>query len=436
LLAFSGGLDSTVLLYLFAQALKNEPGVTLSAIHVHHGLQAEADDWVLHCQRVCDHWQVPLTVISVNAQPNAGESPEEAARKARYQALESAMTSQTILVTGHHQDDQAETVLLQLLRGSGAKGLCAMAEWKALTRGWHYRPLLTYSRPELEQVAQHQGLTWIEDPSNASLHYARNALRHTILPLLSQFWPGYRKTLTRSARLLAESDDLLSQFAHEQLIQLGATRNHLPLIDLPAFTPARQALLLRTWLSAFNQSYPSEIQLTQFLGTLLTAKADRHPSLVWGKVVLYRYKHNLHWRPRITHSHKTPLPWRQFPHPLVLDVDHTLVALPSPNTGLRTLSPDEINTLSIRYWQASEGSEGNHSRPQGSDRFHPADRRHSQTIKKLLQEWHIPMALKREIPFLYCGDTLIAIVGYAVAKTWQVTADGWHIGDVGVGGQD
>ncbi len=413
LLAFSGGLDSTALLYLFAQALKNEPQATLTAIHIHHGLQKTADQWVGHCQRICDQWRIPLKVGYVQAHAKLGESPEAAARTARYHALEQHMTANSILVTGHHQDDQAETFLLQLLRGAGSKGLSAMAEWKKLRIGWHYRPLLRYSRQQLTHFAHSQHLKWIEDPSNQSRAFARNALRHDVLPTIAQHWPSFAKTIRRSAGLLADSHALLRQFAQEQLTQAGADANHLPLSVFESHSLPRQTLLLRTWLEHFNQPLPAQAKLTQFLHDLLSAQPDRHPKLNWAGITLYRYQEALRWHTSTTIL-KAPIHWSQFPKPLILNDQHRLLATYSSKSGLRTLTVAEIAQLTLRTWHHG-------------GRFHPADRTHSQRIKKLLQEWRIPMELRQQIPFLYCGEVLIAIIGYGIANGWQTIGEGWQL---------
>lgn len=412
LIAFSGGLDSTVLTHHFMRELKHYPEIELQAIHVHHGLQSQANNWVKHCQSMCLQWQLPLHIAYVDAQPQPGESPEAAARTARYQALNQHIDDRTVLVTGHHQNDQAETVLLQLLRGAGSKGLRGMPEWKVLQRGWHYRPLLHYSRQQLVDLATAWQLTWIEDPSNDNRQYARNALRHEILPSIARYWPGYDKTLTRSATLLAQSEQLLQQFAYEQLQQLGATQQQLPLKTLLTLGLDRQALLVRHWLALSQHPMPSAAKLKQFLIDLAQARPERHPRLDWATLSLYRYRHNLCWK-HIT-APNTNTTWPHFPQPLLLNSQHHVTAQPTTG-GLRNLSTAEIQSLTVRYWH------------QGG-RFHPHDRHHSQTIKKLLQAWHIPMELRRQIPFVYCGTTLIAIVGFGIAKDWYSEGLGWHIG--------
>lgn len=410
LVAFSGGLDSTVLLFLLKQALACDSQAELYAIHIHHGLQTEADGWTRHCQDICRQWQIPLSLIHVQAKAAAGESPEAAARAARYQAIKQHMTPYTVLVTGHHQDDQVETLLLQLLRGASAKGLSAMPTWKTLATGWHYRPLLMHSRQQLQAIAHAHQLTWIQDPSNECRQFARNRLRHDILPVLAEYWPGYRKTLSRSADLLARHEDLLQQFAQEQLAQLGATAHALPLKAFSQFNLDRQALLLRTWLAQQSLAMPNAAKLRQFLQDLQQARPERHPQLRWAHWQLYRHRHRLHWQV-LTDTTGTH-PWPHFPTALP-DEAGLLSATPSRG-GLRTLSLAEITQLNIRYWQ------------QGG-RFQPHNRQHSQSLKKLWQEWGVAMERRRQIPLLYCQDTLIAVGDLAIAKDWYSDAAAWQL---------
>lgn len=177
-IAFSGGLDSTVLLHLLANLAKTEKLPTLDAVHVHHGLQAAADAWPAHCQSVCDALGVPLRVMRV--QVRAGASLERAARDARYQAFSEVVGAGEVLLIGQHRDDQAETLLFRLLRGAGVQGLAAMPMQRALAGGHLLRPLLRSSRAQLQAYAEEHQLTWIEDPSNADPRFSRNYLRHRV----------------------------------------------------------------------------------------------------------------------------------------------------------------------------------------------------------------------------------------------------------------
>lgn len=412
LVAFSGGLDSTVLLFLLKQALATDSDAELHAIHIHHGLQTMADTWATHCRQICQQWHIPLSQVQVNAHAAAGESPEAKARSARYAAIDQLMTAHTVLVTGHHQDDQVETLLLQLLRGAGAKGLSAMPTWKALTQGWHYRPLLGHSRQQLEALAHRHQLTWVEDPSNDNRQFARNRLRHDILPRLAEHWPGYRKTLSRSAHLVANSEHLLQQYAQEQLAELGAREDCLPLNRFSLLGLERQALLLRTWLAQQALAMPNEAKLQQFLKDLQQARPERHPQLRWANWQLYRHQQALHWQVITEATNANISPWPHFPAAMLHDSWQWTATL--GQGGLRSLNPQEILGLTIRYWQ-------------GGGRFHPHNRHHSQSLKKLWQEWGVAMEVRRQTPLLYCHNRLIAVGQWAVAKDWYCATDAWQL---------
>lgn len=183
-LAFSGGLDSTVLLHLL-----HAHGLPLEVVHVHHGLQAQADAWAAHCQRVCEGLGVPLQVLRVQVRP-AGEGPEAAARAARYQALGALLRPGEVLVTAHHRDDQAETLLLRLLRGSGVRGLAAMPELAPFAAGQLWRPLLGLGREQITAWAVAQGLDGLHDPHNQDPRFARSRLRQQVMPLLRALSAG------------------------------------------------------------------------------------------------------------------------------------------------------------------------------------------------------------------------------------------------------
>lgn len=210
LVAFSGGLDSTVLLHQLVQWRTENPGVTLRAIHVHHGLSANADAWVTHCENVCQQWQVPLVVERVQL-AQEGLGIEAQARQARYQAFARTLLPGEVLVTAQHLDDQCETFLLALKRGSGPAGLSAMAEVSEFAGTRLIRPLLARTRGELAQWALAHGLRWIEDESNQDDSYDRNFLRLRVVPLLQQRWPHFAEATARSAALCAEQESLLDR---------------------------------------------------------------------------------------------------------------------------------------------------------------------------------------------------------------------------------
>uniref|UniRef100_UPI00105BA1D2 tRNA lysidine(34) synthetase TilS n=1 Tax=Cognatilysobacter segetis TaxID=2492394 RepID=UPI00105BA1D2 len=246
----SGGLDSSVLLHALA-SLPAARDRGLRAVHVHHGLHADADDWQARCERLCASLDVPLRSIRVCVEP-AGDGPEAAARRARHAALASALDRGDILALAHHRDDQAETFLMRALRASGPDGLRAMRDWRAFGHGWLWRPLLATPRARLAHYAGAHRLEWVEDPSNVDTRFDRNFLRARVLPLLRERWPHADAALARSAQLCADAADLL---AHDDDALLRAARTvegDLDAATLREATPARRARVLRLWVAGLG----------------------------------------------------------------------------------------------------------------------------------------------------------------------------------------
>jgi tRNA(Ile)-lysidine synthase len=269
--AYSGGADSSALLRAAAQLW---PG-HLKAIHVHHGLQAAADGFAHECQQVCDALAVPLTVVRVNAQARPGQSPEDAARSVRYQALARAALEaqcQAVLL-GQHADDQVETLLLALGRGAGLPGLAAMPERFERHGMVFMRPLLALGAQELRQWLLAVGHSFVDDPSNGDERFARNKLRARLLPALADVMPHFRQTLARSARHAAQAQDLLSEVAAADLLGVGSP----PVIQaLQALSPARQANVLRHWLATSHGARPSTAQLDQLQHQIAACQTRGH----------------------------------------------------------------------------------------------------------------------------------------------------------------
>ena len=246
--ALSGGADSTAL--LIACALR-WPG-QIQAIHIHHGLQEAADRFQAHCEELCATWQVPLTTVRVDAQHATGESPEEAARRARYRALVHA--AQTLglshVVLAQHGDDQLETILLALSRGAGLPGLSAMPAQRDRDGVLFHRPWLAVSGALLRETLHRLALPWIEDPSNADLRFTRNRIRHEVLPALMRTFANPRQTFARSAAHAAQAQALLNEVAHEDLMRVGQPPR---IADLQPLSDARLSHVLRHWLTLEGQ---------------------------------------------------------------------------------------------------------------------------------------------------------------------------------------
>ena len=271
--ALSGGADSTALLCACAARWPGQ----VRAVHVHHGLQAAADSFEAHCRQLCDQLQVPLQVCHVDARPQPGQSPEDAARRARYAALAQAVQTHwpdaQHLALAQHADDQVETLLIALSRGAGLPGLAAMpAQWQRAGLQWH-RPLLRVAGSDVRAWLRLRGQVWVEDPSNSDEQFTRNRIRAQVLPALAQALPAFRDTFARSAAHAAQAQALLDDVAAEELARVG-----LPpaIATLRALSPARQALVLRHWLKSQHQVTPSTAQLHELQAQLADCSTRGH----------------------------------------------------------------------------------------------------------------------------------------------------------------
>lgn len=269
--AYSGGADSTLLLLA---ATATWPG-RVHALHVHHGLQAAADDFEAHCRASCAGLGVPLTVRRVQAAHAPGESPEDAARQARYRALANAAREQGLqaVLLGQHADDQAETLLLALSRGAGLPGLAAMPPVFRREGMLFVRPLLALSAASVRTWLVEQGVAFVEDPTNGDLAFTRNRIRHVLLPALEQAFPRYRETLARSARHAAQAQEILEGVAGEDLARMGGAP---ALTALQHLSRARQANVLRHWLRSAHASAASAAQLEELLDQVACCTTRAH----------------------------------------------------------------------------------------------------------------------------------------------------------------
>ena len=387
--AFSGGLDSTVLLHLLAEYARNHASPPLRAIHIHHGLQAAADAWPTHCQAICDNFDVELQVIHVQVSP--GASLEQAARDARYAAFRQVLGPGDILFTGQHRDDQAETLLFRLLRGAGLRGLAAMPGQRALGQGSLVRPLLTCSRQHLQDYAQAQGLTWIEDPSNVDIQFARNYLRGEVMPQLQQRWPQASQNFARAAEHLGEALGLLDELAQEDLALAGKGAplawpglDSLDLAALLALSPARQRNALQYWLS--QRTRLPDTRHWAGWADLRDAAADARP--VWrladGRLV--RSHGRIWWLSG---------DWLQQPAGSLAWPDPDgLLRLPG-NGCVRLVGAAVPSGLRIAYRQGGEMLE--------------VPGRGRRDLKRLLNEQQVPHFLRSRLPLLYHGECLLAV---------------------------
>lgn len=398
LIGFSGGLDSTVLLHA-ATRLENASRWCIEAVHVHHGLQPQADGWADHCQRVCAQLEVPFRLVRINATAAKGESPEAAARCARYQALQALVTAGTCVLTAHQQDDQAETFLLQSLRGSGPAGLASMPEIAAFGSGWHARPLLRFTRAELIDYATTHELLWIDDPNNHDTAPDRNYIRHEVMPPLCARWPSAAHTLSRAAGLQAEARDLLRELAVQDLdVARGSRFDTVSVCALMRLSPARQRNAIRHWLIERALPVPNKRQLEHVLTDAVNARRDRVPVIKWYGGEVRRYRDDLFaMKPLGRHDPTLLLHW---------DLRGSLQI---PHLGI-TLHPSIMEESEVANVAASADITIRFRR--GGEHCRLPGKRHHRDLKKLLQEAGVPPWERDRIPLIYAGKRLIAVLDY------------------------
>ena len=403
--AYSGGCDSTVLLHAMA-ALREQLPVELRALHINHNLHEAAPEWALHCHHVCETLDIPLYEVNVDARGSKGESPEAAARAARYRIFTEVLQVGDGLLLAHHRDDQAETLLLQLLRGSGPRGLAAMPSHRPLGAGWLGRPLLGFSRQALCDYAAAEGLAWIDDPSNFDTEFDRNFLRQQVMPLLQQRWPSAASTLARTAGLQAEAAELLQQLAEEDWQHCaGPQADTLRIEALSQLSPERQRNLLRYWIDSVNHLPLADQQrLNRILAEVIPAAEDAQPSVRWPGGQVRRYAGLLYLLAADPEPVTGPLRW-DLTGTLELGDGRQLRTVSTTGAGLQAALQGNAS-LSVRFRQ-------------GGEVCRPAGRGHQHELKKLLQEWGVPPWQRPRVPLLYVGEELAAVVGYCVCEPYH-----------------
>lgn len=401
LVGFSGGLDSTVLLHRLKCWRDREPDVQLRAIHIHHGLSPRAEEWVAHCEDMCAAWAIPLLVERVTL-AEEGLGIEAQARKARYAAFAGALRTGEALVTAQHLDDQCETFLLALKRGSGPAGLSAMPERSEFAGTTLLRPLLGETRASLEAWAREHQLSWIEDESNQDDSYDRNFLRLRVLPLLSERWPHFADATARSAMLCAEQESLLDELLSEELSDLISEDGALAIAPLEAISPARRAALLRRWLATHHAAMPSRAMLSRIWDEVAQAREDASPCVHLSGYEVRRYKGKLWWVKYSPSLTDVVIHWTSPEAPLILPQDMGSVSL-MPTGHVRLPKPGE--PVSVRF--------------KAGGLLHIVGRNGGRKLKKIWQEYNVPPWLRDTTPLLFYGETLIAAAGVFI------TEEGW-----------
>ncbi len=411
LIAFSGGLDSHALLHAAVQLRQDNPLLKLRAIHVDHGLQLPSVAWAVHCRKVCEQLNVPFACECLKLVPVSGESVEAVARAARYAAFTHHLHTGEMLLTAHHRNDQAETLLLHLVRGSGVDGLAAMPVVRSFGLGRLGRPLLGVTRRDLQDYAAAYELEYEEDPSNQDVRFDRNYLRQKVMPVLAERWPSVTDTLARAARLQRESRQLLSSFLQAKLVDVqGSKPASLSVSCLRAQETVMQKGLLREWLAQNGFERPEERQLVHVISDAINAREDAKPCIRWPGCEIRRYRGDLYaMKPLQKHDASQVLVWENPLQPLLIATLST------------SLLPEILGEWQ-EYLQAHSDAVTVRFRQGGESVFIPHRGGHH-SLKNLLQEAGIPPWERVRLPLVYVGERLVSIPGILQTKPYAITRD-------------
>jgi tRNA(Ile)-lysidine synthase len=398
-------MDSVVLLHLL-RTLAPRFSWRLSALHIHHGISPNADAWAKYCEELCSRFEVPIIIERVNITPLRSEHGiEAAARKLRHAAF--FRQACDFVALAHHADDQAETLLLQLLRGAGIKGVAAMPLLKPATTHTHatLRPLLDITRNSLLEYAKYHELSWVEDESNADDYYPRNFLRKQILPKLGVKFPAYRDTLSRSAKHFAEASNLL-----DELAQLDAPNwvkgDPLDLAFMQTLSLHRSKNLIRYFLHANGAPMPQSAQLDDMQYQLREAREDAAVCIEFGHWQVRRYQNKVYALPALSDLDRNlKLAWQ----------GESEMLWPASNKRLQ-FTQTTGQGISVKKLQHAPVTFRLRS---GQEKLRPHHNATTRSLKNLLQEQQIPPWLRERLPLMYCGDDLVCVVGVAIETEYQ-----------------
>ncbi len=441
--ALSGGLDSVVLLHAAVEA-----GVPVKAIHVHHGLSVNADAWFEFCEALCEQWAVPFEGRRVVVQAQ-GKGLEDAARQARYAAFEQVLGEGSVLLTAHHQDDQAETLLLRLMRGAGPKGLAAMPERRTCGAFELWRPLLSVPRLELESYAHQHQLEWVEDESNWDESFDRNFLRQQVMPLLSERWPGFAERWQQSAMLCASQNQASEEQGGADLALADWRQERLgyslDLAYLESLSSARRWQVLRCACETVGVEGPGLIHLQTLDHQLAAARPDAQISVAWGQQALRPFQSRLYLTPSVLPqvSDVPPRAWSGEERvdlevgQLLVDTDAEAEAEAEAEADAEAEAEAEADAEAEAEADAKTNADTD-AEPEavgprlslahgpftvrtrsGGERCRPSDRAHSQSLKKLFLERGVEPWLRDRVPLIYAGEALAAVGDLWVCEGFQ-----------------
>jgi len=399
-IAYSGGIDSTVLLHAVSIACAST-GHSHKAIHVNHQLHADSQLWEQHCIQQAKIFNVAIENLKVDVTQYRDHGIEGAAREARYQAFTEALTVHDVLLTAHHADDQIETVLLQLFRGTGVQGLAGCAQARTLGNALLMRPLLDVSRQDIESYAQKHQLNWLNDPSNDSLIHDRNYLRHEIMPMLHSRWQGLRETIGRSTQWQSESANMLDYLASTDLLGAIDENNLLTIENIAGLDNVRLKNALRGWIRRSGCSMPSAEVLERVINDAIYSREDCEPCIRWQNNEIRKYRGCLYLQNVITeHDPTQTYEWDLQKSLVISSPQMTLTRQQLEDFGLDVTGIDQ---LSVRFRV-------------GGEIMRPRGRGCQKELKALFQEAGIEPWLRDRIPLLFDEQQLVFVWGHWISE--------------------
>lgn len=395
---FSGGADSTALLQAMYEC-RARLAAPVQAMHFHHGLQADASRWQEHCRAFCESRGILFLAETLDIDRSGGQSPEEASRNSRYRAVARILGADEMYLTAHHAGDLAETLILNLMRGSGIEGLAGIPVLRNLERGWVARPLLETHRRELVAFLEARGIAWLTDPSNVDTTFDRNYLRQELFPLLEQRWPGLVRRLSRTARNARVSANAMAGLIEQQSGELVRDRLKMPLRKLLELDPEMQSLILRQWLRRHEVPALPEQRLKEFLGQLAEVDAESQAEVQWEDWLIKHYHQHL-WLHR--REPYLPCPEADWRDGMALEL--------GPDAGRLRLTgaPGAVPPAGWRV-RARRPGDRIRERPDGSSR----------KLKQLFQSASVPPWLRPGVPVLEWDGEPVALGDWALGHRLQ-----------------